>query len=151
MSDSENSALVEAVLYRAAEAIGDITEPVMALFYQRFPQAREMFEYHGGFTTHCVEADMIQQAIYCLMNWFESPGEVEIVLLGSVPHHNDTLKVPPEVYQGLLQATAEVIGDSIPEANARERSAWQSLCRDLDAVIDQSRMYITRPAGAQAS
>ncbi len=34
---------------------------------------------------------MVEQALYCLMYGFDSPGEIEILLLGSVPHHNDTL------------------------------------------------------------
>jgi len=145
MGKDENSALAEAVLLRAAEHVGDITAPVLAVYYQRFPQARQLFEHHGNRRSHCLESEMVEQALYCLMNWFESPGEVEIVLLGSVPHHNDTLRVPPEAYQGLLQATAEVIGDTIPSGNTAERAAWKRLREDLDEVIEASRKHISRP------
>lgn len=142
MRDVEKSAQVEATLMRAAENIGDITEPVMAVFYQRFPRARDMFEYHGGHRSYSLEAEMVEQALYCLMNWFESPAEVEIVLAGSVPHHADTLKVPPDIYQGLLTATAEVIGNTIPAENTGERAAWSALREALAGVIEDSRRYI---------
>ncbi len=140
--------LVDTILYRAAEALGDITRPVMTRYYQRFPSVWEMFEHHGGMTAHTLEGEMVDQALYCLMNWYSSRGEVEIVLLGSVPHHAETLKVPPNAYQGLLQATAEVIGDTIPVDNTEELAVWRDLCDGLYAVIEQSRRYIHAPKEA---
>ncbi len=145
MSDPDKNALIEHILTRASDKIGDITAPVMALFYQRFPQARQMFEHHGSDRVYNLEGEMVQQALYCLMYWFDSPGEVEIVLWGSVPHHNDTLKVPPEIYQGLLTATSEVIFDTIPPERDDERTVWKELCDDLGGLIEHSRQYVTDP------
>jgi len=150
MSNVGNSALVETTLTRAAEQLGDITEPVMADFYRRFPEARAMFAHHGRLYPANLEGEMVQQALYCLMHWFEAPGEVEIVLLGSVPHHNDTLEVPPAIYQGLLQATAAIIGDTIPAENLLEQAAWQSLREQLAAVIEQGGRYVSRRLEAGA-
>jgi len=145
MNKERNHELVETTLYRAAETIGDITGPVMKRYYERFPHAREMFEHHAGATIHTLEGEMVNQALYCLMSWYRSQAEVEIVLLNSVPHHADTLEVPPEAYRGLLQTTAEVIGDSIPGENVEELVAWRGLCDGLFAVIEQSRRYIHTP------
>ena len=138
--------VVEGILERAAENAGDITAPVMALFYQRFPEAREMFAHHGSHRLYSLEGEMVEQALYCLMYWFQSPWEVEMVLMNSVPHHNDTLKVPPAVYQGLLTATSEVIRDTIPEGHDEEKTAWDELCDNLAGVIEQSSQFISQPA-----
>ena len=36
---------------------------------------------------------MVEQRPYCLMTWFECPGEVTGLLMTSVPHHKQTLEV----------------------------------------------------------
>ena len=144
-SQPAKSALIEAVLTRAAEQEGDITPAAMALFYQRMPEARELFEHHGGGRVYNLEGEMVEMALYCLLHWFESPGEIEIMLQGSVPHHNDTLKVPPEAYQGLLQATAEVILETIPPGRQDELAIWREVCDDLAGLIEYSRRFVFHP------
>ena len=151
MTVPRSSELVETILYRAADTVGDIAAPAIALFYQRYPECRALFDHHGTLRVQDLENDMVSQALYCLMNWCSSPGEVEIVLLGSVPHHADTLNVPPDFYRGLLMATAEVIADSIPAKNREERAVWDALCRELCAVIEQgSEHLLNRVAGDPA-
>lgn len=142
MSEQAKNVEVETILTRAAERAGDITEPAMAIFYQRFPKARESFAHHGGELIHNLEGEMVQQALYCLMTWFESTGEVELMLRGSVPHHCETLNVPPEYYQGLLMATADVVQSTIPTENTQELAVWQELCDSLADLINQSSQHI---------
>ncbi len=146
MNGNNDSALVEQTLTRAGEELGDITPAVMELFYRRFPQAAAMFDHHGGHRRDRLEAEMVEQAVYCLMTWLDAPAEVEIVLAGSVPHHNDTLQVPADIYQGLLHSTAEVIGASIPAQRVAEREAWAGLCAGLDNAIANGRRFILQPA-----
>ena len=141
----DKSALIEGILMRAAEQVGDITPAAMALFYQRCPEARQLFEHHGGGRVYNLEGEMVEMALYCLMHWFDSPGEIEILLQGSVPHHNDTLKVPPEAYRGLLQATAEVIRDTIPPDRPDELAVWREVGEDLAGLIDYSRRFLFHP------
>lgn len=137
MSQAEKTAVIEAILTRAADQLGDITPPVMKLYYQQFPDAKALFEHHGGHGIHNLEGDMVSQALYCLMWWFDSQGEIEFLLEKSVPHHSDELNVPKEHYVGFLNATAEVIQTVIPLQNSTERLVWDELCKDLIAVIDQ--------------
>ena len=135
MSDQEKLAVVEQILTRAAEGVGDITAPTMASFYQRFPEARSAFEQHGGANINKLEGEMVEQALYCLMCWFDSPAEIKILLAGSVPHHETVLDVQPEYYQGLLVAAAEVIQATIPSGNKEELLVWQLLSDDLAELI----------------
>jgi hypothetical protein len=134
--------LIEQTLNRTAEQVGDITGPVMARYYQRFPEAMTAFDTHAQGNRPRLEGEMVERALYCLMYWFESPGEIEILLSGSVLHHNDTLQVPPTWYNELLQATAEVIVETIPPENSAELAAWEALCSDLREVIEQSSLLI---------
>lgn len=88
---------------------------------------------------------MVESSLYCLMDWFDSPGEVEILLLGSVPHHQDTLSVPPEACEALLTATADVIEQTIPDDNAGERAVWNELRADLAALTRENSAYSPSP------
>jgi len=142
MDIEEKRSLLEASLERAAEAVGDITQPVMELFYRRFPEAGKSFEELWPGNRDKLEAEMVERALYCLMYWFQSPGEIEILLSGSVMHHNDTLKVPPEWYSGLIEATAEVIVATIPADQAGERAVWEELRRNLSDLVEQSRQFL---------
>lgn len=150
MQNTEKAALVDNILMRAAEHIGDITAPAMAVYYRRHPEAQAAFEAHGLGSRAHLEGMMIENSVYCLMNWVNSPGEIEILLGGSVPHHNDTLQVPPDWYGALIEATAEVIAATIPAENNAELAVWNEVRRDLRGVIDDCRRF-TRAPGAQAS
>lgn len=141
MSSTGKTAVVDNILSRAAEQVGDITRPAVDIYYDRFPQARALFEKHAVGAKQNLEGEMVERALYCLMYWFDSPGEVEILLMGSVPHHSDTLKVAPELYQGFLVATTEVIAATIPPENIEELSVWQELCNELEKLIVQSGQY----------
>lgn len=138
MYSQEKLTTVEQILTRAAEEIGDITAPVMSLYYERFPGARDHFEHHRQGDISLLEGEMVERAVYCLMTWFESPGEVEILLSGSVLHHNDTLKVAPEFYGGLINATADVLEGVISSENASEVSTWLELRSELQQIVGNS-------------
>jgi hypothetical protein len=138
MSSAEKLAMVEEILTRVAEDMGDITQAVFALYYQRLPEARERFQFHAQGNIANLEGEMVAQALYCLMTWFESPGEIEILLLGSVPHHKETLHIPTIYYRELINATAEVVEQSIPPENSEELNVWGELRRALQTLVDDS-------------
>ncbi len=134
----EKLALVEKILTRTAEEVGDIVEPVMSLYYRRLPDARSHFERHARDDLANLEGEMVERALYCLMTWFESPGEIDIMLSGSVPHHQDTLQVPPQFYLELINATADVIEGTIPPANPDEAAVWRELRSELRQIVENS-------------
>lgn len=96
MAPATSQALLERGLERAAETLGDVTEPVIAAFYERFPEAQATFDRLSLGNRSRLEGEMVAQALYCLMTWFEYPDEVRGVLMTSVPHHKQTLEVRPE-------------------------------------------------------
>jgi hypothetical protein len=137
MKPGEKLAVVEEILERAAENIGDITDPAMAAFYARSPGGRELFAHHARHLGH-LEGLMVEQSVYCLMQWFRSPSEIEILLRDTVPHHKETLKIPTYAYKDLLIATADIIGGSIPMENDTEKAIWVELCGQLLDAVDNS-------------
>ena len=135
MGSADRLALVEQGLTRAAEQIGDTTAPAMALYYARYPEAKAGFQEHCLGNRPLLEGQMIENALYCLMYWFETPGEVEILLMGSVQHHEETLHVPPSWYSGLIAATADIVIDTIPAENIEEQRVWRQLRDELDSIV----------------
>lgn len=138
MSPSDRNALLARSLERAAEQIGDITPVVAHTFYERFPDAPALFATLWPGSRDRLEGQMVETALYCIMNWMESPGEIEVVLMGTVPHHLETLKVPLDWFTGFLLATAEVVTGTIPADRKDERDVWDTLVTDLLSVIAAS-------------
>lgn len=138
MNTAEKAALVENILTRAGELIGDVTPAVMEIYYRQHPEALAAFEAHGlGKRSH-LDGMMIENSLHCLMHWLQSPGEVEILLSGSVPHHRDTLQVTPQLYSDFLETTAEVIARTIPPKNTTEATVWNEVRGELHDVVKQS-------------
>jgi len=144
MNTTEKNALIEEVLMRAAEQIGDVTPAAMEAYYRRHPEAKDAFEVNGLGRREQLEGMMIENSLHCLMHWFESPGEIEILLSGSVLHHNDTLRVPPDWYSDLIETTADVIATTIPAANTAELAAWNEVRSELHGVINNCRKLISK-------
>lgn len=132
MDSATRHALIERGLERAAGRLGDVTAPVIAAFYERFPEAQAAFDRLSLGNRTRLEGEMVAQAIYCLMTWFEYPGEVQGVLMTSVPHHKQTLEVRPEWYEGLLACSCAVLS---VHAAAGEHQAWQELEAELRDLI----------------
>ena len=57
--DTDRLAIIEAGLERAADQLGDVTAPVMAEFYARFPAARASFSHHMPGNPASLEAEMV--------------------------------------------------------------------------------------------
>lgn len=144
MNKAEKTVLIEEILMRAADQMGDVTPAAMEVYYRRHPEVKAVFESHDHGGRDQLEGMMIENALHCLMRWFEAPAEIEILLNGSVTHHSDTLHVSPDWYGDLIEATAEVIAATIPANNAAELAVWNELRKGLQGVIDNCRQLLVR-------
>ncbi len=140
----EKKALLDASLERAAELLGDITPQVMAAYYARQPGGLESFEFHSLGDLNQLEGQMIEQVIYCLMQWYESPGEIEIILLTTIPHHIDTLKIAPQFFADLIEVTCDVIAGTIPAEATDEQAVWEEVRHEMQALCAQGAAYSQR-------
>lgn len=141
MSVEDKQLLIHSGLERAAEVLGDITAPVYALYYARCPEARARIAEFQPDGPERLEGSMVEQALYCVIYWFESPGEVEIVLLNTIPHHIETLGVTVEMFSRLITAVCDTVVAIIPADAEDERAVWQKLHVDLMGLCAESAQY----------
>lgn len=130
---------IEAGLARAAEALGDVTGPVMAEFYRRFPEARESFVHHSPWNPAKLEAEMVGNTLYYVMIWFENRWEAGFAFDQSVPHHRVALDVPPDWFRGMIDAFLDVVEPAAAPATDEERAAWRELREGLVGLVERNR------------
>lgn len=130
---------LEASLERAADKLGDITDPVMQRYYAVHPDARASFKEHGLGNTVKLEAEMVESVLYCLMNWLERPQEIRIMFGSTVPHHEETLHVSSDWFSGLVDAAVHVITETIPAARQDEHDLWKEIHQGVNSLIADAR------------
>lgn len=143
VADGEKQARLEAILESAAEALGDITPAVMALYYRRHPDARQSFVEHGCGYTARLETGMVDSALYCLMTWFERPLEIEVTLADTVPHHG-VLNIAIDHLVGLQEAVVAVIAGTLDEGDQESRVLLDEV---KEALISRIRRYAVEESG----
>lgn len=150
MDLEEKKALLNASLERAAEQLGDITPHVYARYYERCPDARASFEeLHPG-NRRQLEGQMVEQALYCLMEWYDCPGEIEIILVTTIPHHIETLHVKFEHFAELIDAVCETVTATIPPQQSGELAVWEELQAAMKALCKEGAEYVRIPARQMA-
>lgn len=136
--DAEKLAVIEAGLERAAEQLGDITAPVIAEFYSRYPLAQASFAHHMPGSPAKLEAEMVGNTLYYVMTWFEKPVDARIAFDSSVPHHRVALNVPPDWYRGFIDAFLDVV-EPAAVADDRDRAVWSDLREGLVGLVERNR------------
>ncbi|MFM6949887.1 MAG: hypothetical protein ACKOW1_02555 [Novosphingobium sp.] len=139
MTNQQGQAAIEARLDRAAELLGDLTAPVIAEYYRRFPAARASFVHHSPHGPERLEAEMVGNTLYYVMTWFESPTEARIYFDTSVPHHRVALDVTPDWFRGLIDALIDVIESAVPAIDAAEQQAWDEMRAALVGLVERNR------------
>lgn len=127
--------LLEQTLERAAESVGDITGPTMERFYAGFPDARDAFDRLCVGNRQHLEERMVENCLYCMMEWYGRPGEVRGLIEDQIPHHIRTLEVSAEWYWEMLRASLEVIIETIPADAQAERAIWAEMSDGLKTTI----------------
>lgn len=136
-SDPVRQARLESILATAADELGDITPATLALYYSRYPEARQSFVEHGCGYTQRLELEMVDSALYCLMIWFERPLEVEIIYTDAVPHH-ELLNIPVALFAGLQEALVDVIDSTVAATHTEAKTFLAELKTQLLSVIQRS-------------
>lgn len=132
--DPARQALLETILEAAADKLGDITPATLALYYSRYPEARQSFVEHGCGYTQRLELEMVDSALYCLMIWFERPLEVEIIYSDAVPHH-ELLKIPVVFFAGLQEALVDVIDGTLADTDTAAKAFLAQVKNQLVTLI----------------
>lgn len=136
--DADHQARIEAGLERAAVVLGDVTAPVMAEFYRRYPDAQASFVHHLPDNPASLEAEMVGNTLYYVMTWFETPAEARIAFDSSVPHHRVALGVPPDWYRGFIEAFLDVV-EPAAVIDEGDRRVWAELREALVGLVERNR------------
>ena len=138
-------------LERCAEELGDITPAVMTAYYQSFPEAFERFNTLYPNEHERLEGEMVEQVLFCLMRWYEAPGEIKITIISTVFHHIETLHVDAAMFTGLITAVCDTVVGTIPGDKPAERAVWDELQAILADMVAQSGAMITQRDKRSAS
>lgn len=138
LAAKRNAELVDAILERASDLLGDITPHVMQRYYAAMPQAKERFAFHNPERPSKLEGEMIEQALYCLIRWHTDRSEIEIILDSTVPHHLYALDIPLELFTGMMDSLCETVAETIPASEADELRCWQEMQRDITLQMEES-------------
>ena len=137
---SDKAKLLESIFADVAEQLGDITRPVMARTYELCPEAREAFEVNclGGISS--LEANMVEQTLYCVMDWIENQDNSKITLLHTLPHHTDTLNVPLKSFYSMFEALFGVVENSVLNTDKKKQELWQEIKSEIHAYVHGDAM-----------
>ncbi len=135
LAAKRSAELVDAILERASDVLGDITSHVMQRYYAAMPQAKERFAFHNPNRPSKLEGEMIEQALYCLMRWHTDRSEIEIILDTTVPHHMYALDISLELFTGMMDALCETVAETIPASAVDELRCWQEMRRKMTGFM----------------
>jgi hypothetical protein len=138
MEKAEKLALLNTSLERAADQLGDVTAPIMALYYRRYPEAEAAFERLSIGDKPQLEGGMVENTLYCAMTWLESQAEVEIMLWHTTPHHEHTLDIRLEWFTGFADALIDVIAQTIPPECRGELAVWEEIRTGLISTMTEA-------------
>lgn len=136
---ANRAALAERSMERFVDQVGDITRPVLDIYYARHPGTRESFVVQGMGDTAELEGRMVNAAAFMLLQWAEDPFSTQIAQGTTISHHHDTLLVGPQWYLGLFDAVLDVLLPTIPADAEDEREMWLEIRAEIAAFIDSVR------------
>ena len=136
MSKPSDAELIDRCLEFAAEKIGDLHPPVLQKYYDRLPDVKAEWARHGN--SKDLEHSMVEQALYCMMTWFERRNEVEIVLRDTVPHHLDTLHIPMPYLAELFHVLIDVVKEALPVTAEAEASTLNKLNEEIQQLLQEA-------------
>jgi hypothetical protein len=119
--------MLDRILSRAVDRLGDLRPAVMTRFYGKYPETRALFSEQSAGHPQRLEGEMVEQTLYCLMTWVERPAEVAIVFRSTVPHHEAALNVSPGLFLGFVDAVVHVLLTTSPPRHPEERALLESL------------------------
>lgn len=136
------TAMLDSILVRAAEQLGDLHDAVMNRYYRQFPEALALFEEQSLGHRRRLEDEMIGSVLYCIMTWVERPVEVSIVLSSTVPHHGVALNIPLACFAGFTDAVLAEIAATIPADALAEAALLDDIRESLHReTTDAARPY----------
>jgi hypothetical protein len=126
---------IEEILEIAAERLGDPTEAIFERVRRNLGVPSLRFFETWPADVPKLKGMMVEEAIFCIMNWRTTRAEIEIILVNTIPHHCETLQLEPAVFISLLEASFDVLGEAAHDASGAAKAAWGNLRTDLCGFV----------------
>lgn len=128
--------IVHRRLSDVSQAMGDITQAVSELLYREAPDVEPAFTRLSQGSVALLEGSMVEQVIYCIMDWHDAREEIELKLINTIPHHVRTLSVSVAHFVALVDAVFSVIMSGVPHmGDWREVEFWKKFRKEMSDFI----------------
>lgn len=125
--------IVNLSLEQTVEALGDPTERVFELMYERYPELAH-FKTEGSDW----ESYMMQEIFQNLFEFCENPDSALMTIREMASHHR-LIGVSEEIFQGMYQALFEVLSPTFHGPHKEEMiKVWQSSIHTLSEYAADS-------------
>lgn len=130
----EDKSLIENSIERVAEIAGDPAAQVYARLFAEQPEMREMFVLDRD---GAVRGHMLAEALNCVLDILGPRSYAPVLIQSELTNHSN-LGVPPAVFATFFRVVKETFAEILgSEWNAETEAAWETLLREIDAVILQ--------------
>ena len=134
MEDNKNAALINASLEHVAEKVTDLTPLVYARYFERHPEARELFG-SDGFDD--LKGEMLSKLLVQIMDYAEGRTHPDIIVSWASDHlaYGVSLSMFPAMFDSLEGVLSDVAGEAWTEETSK---AWHAQFDGLMALIESS-------------
>ena len=129
--------LLDAIVERAAEQLGDVHPQILAYFFAQHPEAKQVFTHHGGAHQTSMQHAMVDWGLYCLFCWLEHTPEAKNVLTDAARQHKSK-HIDLEITHALMTSIFFIIGQSICDESSAERQLWNRLEAEIIQCLIQA-------------
>lgn len=126
--------LLNLSLEQTVATLGDPTEPVFALLYQRHPELTAFRREDNSWQNY-----MIQEILQNLMEMADNP-DTALAIIRDMTLHHQMIGLDGSIFKGMYQALQDVIVPQLSGPHRDEMAAlWQTavekICQSVDAAF----------------
>lgn len=125
--------LLELSLEQTVTALGDPTESVFELMYERHPELKEFLRDDNSWQNY-----MIQEILQNLMEMSEDPG-MALSIIRDMTQHHQMIGVTADTFKGLYKALLDTITPLLNGPQKEEMvTLWQDTVKRINHSIDSA-------------
>ena len=131
--------LLETILERAAEELGDVHPQIIRYFFSQCPEAEEVFTQHGGIHRIAMQNAMIDWGMYCLLCWLDNVGEAKNALTDAAHRHKSS-QIDSRFTRTLMESMFTVLGRGVSLEDVAEQRLWHRIESEIIRFLMQAEL-----------
>ena len=127
------SEIIAVSLEQTVEKLGDPSEKIFSLMYQRFPDLLRYKEENNDWEDY-----MFQEIITNFMSLGEDP-ETALLTIRDMATHHELIGVPKDIFKGMYAAIFDVVSDTFYGPDKETMiAAWRSFLLQINDSVDSA-------------